>query len=137
MRQRVVLFLALFIGVLVFVEPALAHHAFATAFDYPKPVMKRGYITKLQWTNPHVWFYINVKDEVTGKTENWGFEMGGPGALRREDWNKDTFKLGEEVIIDGSLARDGSNRANARTVTMVRTGHKFGAASSENTTPNP
>jgi hypothetical protein len=131
MSHRIVGCLAVLIGLLLAAAPVLAHHAFATEFDASKPVTKRGIVTKLEWTNPHVWFYINVKDE-RGQIVNWGFEMGGPGALNGQGWNRNTLKIGDEVIVEGSLARANNNRGNARSVTMVKSGQKMNAASSQN-----
>jgi hypothetical protein len=85
----------------------------------------------VDWTNPHVWFYINVKDEKTGKVTNWGFEMGPPHGLQARGWTRDLMKIGDEVIVTGSAAKNGSNRANARNVTLAKTGKAYGAASSE------
>ena len=90
----------------------------------------KGIVTKIDWANPHVWFYINVKTE-TGLIENWGFEMGGPNALRNQGWTRDTMKIGDEVIVDGSLAKNGSKNVNAKSLTMASTGKKLGAASSQ------
>jgi hypothetical protein len=131
MSHRIVGCLAVVLGLLLSAAPVIAHHAFATEFDASKPVTKRGIVTKLEWTNPHVWFYINVKDE-RGQIANWGFEMGGPGALGNQGWNRNTLKIGDEVIVEGSMARAGNNRGNARSVTMVKSGQKMNAASSEN-----
>jgi len=130
MSQHLVRGLGLVFGVLLSVGPALAHHAFATEFDANKPVTFRGFVTKIEWTNPHAWFYVNVKDE-SGKVENWGFEMGAPGALGREGLRRETLKIGDEVIVEGSLARNGSNRVNAKNLTLVSTGKKYGTASSQ------
>jgi hypothetical protein len=131
MSHRIVGCLAVVLGLLLSAAPVIAHHAFATEFDASKPVSKRGIVTKLEWTNPHVWFYVNVKDE-RGQIQNWGFEMGGPGALGNQGWNRNTLKIGDEVIVEGSMARAGNNRGNARSVTMVKSGQKMNAASSEN-----
>jgi len=110
---------------------AVAHHAFSAEFDRDKRVEMRGYVTKVEWTNPHVWFYINVKDEKTGKVTTWGFEMGPPHGLQARGWTRELMKIGDEVIVTGSLAKNGSNRANARDVILAKTGKTYGAASSE------
>jgi len=112
-----------------------AHHSFAAEFDSEKPITLTGTVTKVEWTNPHVWVYLNVKDKDTGAVTNWGFEMGPPHGLQRRGWRRDTLKIGEEVTIVGSMAKNGSKRMNARTVTLTSTGGRpgetLGAASSE------
>ena len=134
MRQIVVasLAVALLVGA---VAPLLAHHSFAAEFDRDKMVTMKGWVTKVEWTNPHVWFYINVKDEKTGRMVNWGFEMGPPHGLQGRGWTRTTMKLGDQIEVTGTLAKNGSKRGNARTVTMVSTGKRLGAASSEAETP--
>jgi Family of unknown function (DUF6152) len=127
--QRAVVSLILVSALLLSVAPAVAHHAFATEFDAEKQVMKKGIVTKIDWANPHVWFYLNVKNE-NGTVENWGFEMGGPNSLRNSGWTKETMKIGDELIVEGFLARNGSRNVNAKNVTMAATGKKLGAASS-------
>jgi len=129
--QRIVLSSLLITGLLLAAMPAMAHHAFATEFDAQKPVTVKGIVTKIDWANPHVWFYINVKTD-SGLIENWGFEMGGPNSLRTSGWTRETMKIGDEVIIEGSLAKNGSHNVNAKNVTMASTGKKLGAASSGN-----
>ena len=112
----------------VWVAPVNAHHSFAAEFDARKPVMLKGVVTQIDWTNPHVWFYVNVKDEE-GHTTRWGIEMGAPHQLQQRGWLRDTMKVGDVVTVAGSLARDGSKRANARVVTTAD-GKTLGAASS-------
>ena len=112
-----------------------AHHSFDAEFDRSKPITITGIVTKVEWTNPHVWFYINVKDEKSGQVTNWGAEMGPPHGLQRRGWRRTTLAIGEEVTVAGSLAKNGSKRMNARQVTMTSTGGRPGealdAASSE------
>ena len=93
-----------------------------------------GLCHKDRMDEPHVWFYVNIKNP-DGTTTNWGFEMGPPHGLQNRGWTRTTMKLGDEVIVNGTVAKNGSNRVNARSVTMAATGQKLGAASSEAETP--
>jgi hypothetical protein len=121
-------------GVLLAAAPLLAHHSFAAEYDAKKPFEMKGVITKVDWMNPHVYFYIDVKDD-SGKIANWAFEMGPPRLLERGGWKKSTMKEGDEVIVSGTLAKDGGKHGNARSVTLANTGQKLGGASSEGTIP--
>ena len=94
-----------------------AHHAFAAEYDENKRVTVSGTVTKFQWTNPHAWLYVDGKDE-SGKVSSWSFEMGRPNGLVHRGWRKAELKKGDEVTVEGYGAKDGSDVANARTVTM-------------------
>ena len=117
------------LGGLLAVMPAKAHHSFAAEYDSTKAVTLKGIVTKVDWMNPHVYFYIDV--ETDGKITNWGLEMGPPNMLERSGWSRNTMHIGDEVVVEGTLAKDGSKQANARSVTMADSGKKLGAASSE------
>jgi len=121
-------------GVLLTAATASAHHSFAAEYDSAKKVTIKGIVTKIDWMNPHVYFYIDVQDEG-GNINNWALEMGPPNGLQRSGWTRNTMKIGDEVIVEGTLAKDGSKQANARSVVMAATGKKLGAASSETTNP--
>ena len=112
-----------------------AHHSFAAEFDGEKRVTLTGNVTKVEWTNPHVWFYFNVKDPKTGQVTNWGAEMGPPHGLQRRGWRRETLKLGDSITVEGSLAKNGTKRMNASKVTLTTTGGRPGetldAASSQ------
>ena len=94
-----------------------AHHSFAAEFDGDKPVRLIGTITRIQWTNPHSYFYLDVKDSQ-GHVNNWACESSNPGALSRRGWNKGDLKFGDQLIVDGYLAKDGSRLIDARRVTL-------------------
>ena len=118
------------LSLLAAAAPIHAHHSFAAEFDATKPVKMTGTVTKIEWTNPHVWFYVDIKDE-TGKVTNWGFELGSPNGLMRGGWTRNSMKVNEVVTVEGSAAKDGSNHVNARTVTLTSSGQKLFAASSQ------
>ena len=109
------------VGMLVGAMPVLAHHSFAAEFDAAKPVTVTGTVTKVEWMNPHARFYIDVKDE-SGKVANWEFELGSPNGLMRQGWTRNSMKIGDNVSVDGFMAKDGSKLANARTIKRAETG---------------
>ena len=98
--------------------PLSAHHAFAAEFDAKMPIKLEGTVTRLQWTNPHAWIYMDVK-KPDGTLENWGFEVGTPTVLFRRGFTKDSLQPGTRVVVDGYRAKDGSRRANGRDITFV------------------
>ena len=111
--------------------PMAAHHSFAAEFDITKPVTITGKVTKIEWTNPHAYLFIDVADAQTGAVTNWEIEMGSPNGLTRLGWTRTLLKPGDAVTVEGSLGRNKPNLANARSVVMTETGKKLGAASSE------
>jgi hypothetical protein len=111
--------------------PLVAHHSFAAEYDSKQPITLKGAVTKVEWMNPHVYFYIDVRDEQTGKIENWAWEMGAPAVIQRNGWTRNSMKLGDIVIVEGTRAKSGKLHGNARSVTLASTGKKLGAGSSE------
>jgi hypothetical protein len=114
--------------------PLAAHHSFSAEYGN-EPVSLKGAVTKIEWQNPHVFFYIDVRDEQTEKVTNWALEMGAPAVIQRLGWSRTTMKIGDVVIVTGTKAKNGKPLANARAVVMASTGKKLGAGSSEGVTP--
>jgi Family of unknown function (DUF6152) len=106
----------------------LAHHSFAAEYDPNKTMQVSGKVTKVEWTNPHARFYVDVKDEQEGTT-NWNFELGSITVLQRLGWRRNSLQVGDQVTVAGYPAKDGSKRANARNVVMAD-GRKVFAGSS-------
>jgi len=135
MKLRSVMGCAVFLSAFAAAVPASGHHSFAAEYDSTKPVKLTGNVTRIDWQNPHVYFYIDVKNSDTGRVENWAFEMGAPSVIARQGWTKTTMKVGDVVIVEGTRAKDGGTHGNARSVYMASTGKKLGAGSSEGVTP--
>jgi len=94
------------------------------------PLKLTGIVTKVEWQNPHVWFYIDVKNDG-GKVTNWGLELGSPNGLMRAGWTRNSIKIGDALNVEGSRARDGSNVGNATVIVLASTGRRLFAASSQ------
>src|SRR5690349_504230 len=116
MRPKLAVALAI-AGLFVNAAPVFAHHAFSAEFDAKRPVKLRGVVTKMEWINPHSWIHIDVKD-ASGKVTPWMVEGGAPNALLRRGFTKKSLPVGTEVLIEGYQAKDGSNRANGRDITL-------------------
>ena len=123
------------LALLASMSGVMAHHSFSAEFDASKTFKFTGPVTKVEWMNPHTFFYIDVKDEKTGKVTNWAMEMGSPNGLMRNGWTRNSMKIGDVVTVEGSMAKDGSPTGNARTVVLEKTGQRLFAGSSQGTTP--
>jgi hypothetical protein len=134
MRKILLTSVSSLVPALAWLSAAQAHHSFRSQYDADQPITLTGYVTKVEWMNPHVYFYIDVENEQTGEIENWGFEMGPPHMLQNRGWKRNSMQIGDAVEVHGTRARDGSFTANARRVTMTATGEVLGAASSEGQT---
>lgn len=126
--------LASFAVALMLGGPAVgAHHSFVAEYDGNKPVKVTGAVTKVEWQNPHIWFYVDVKDD-SGRVTNWGFSGGAPGILQRRGIPRNALKVGDVVVVEGFRARDGSNNASGGRVTFSD-GRSVFTASSEDKAP--
>ena len=125
MRKTVLLAAA---AILLAAAPSIAHHAFSAEFDQAKPVKVQGEISRLEWTNPHAWLFIDSKD-AAGKPVTWRFEMGAPNALLRAGWSKSDIKPGTQVTVSGFLARSGGSVGNAFQVRLPDGRDLFAASS--------
>jgi hypothetical protein len=103
--------------IILLLAATLAHHSFAAEFDQNKAIRLNGSVTKVEWFNPHIWVYLDVKDDK-GVVQKWQCEGGAPNTLTRNGWTKDSLKPGNEVTIEGYLAKDGSRTCNARSVKL-------------------
>lgn len=118
MRNRLISFVAAAAGAVLAAASASAHHAFSAEFDNDKPIRLEGTVTKWEWINPHAWINLDVVND-SGEVEQWRVEGGAPNALIRRGWTKDSLPPGTEIIVEGFLARDGSNRASGRDITFT------------------
>src|SRR2546425_10152046 len=118
MNHKFLTVMASGIGLLLISASLFGHHSDAAQFDVSKPIKVTGVVKKVEWTNPHVWFYVDVKDEK-GNVTTWGFAGAPPGALMRRGITKDVLKIGSVVNVEGARARDGSNNASSRSVTFA------------------
>jgi hypothetical protein len=116
-------------------QPIAAHHSFAAEFDANAPIELTGTVTKVEWANPHTYFYMDVTSPK-GDVENWALEMGSPNGLMRRGWTRDSMKIGDVVTVTGSRAKDGSAKGNARSVTLAGGKRLFAGSSQDNAEAN-
>ena len=133
LRNWFIVVLAVSVGEVAAV-PLVAHHSEAAEYDATKPVRVTGIVKKVEWTNPHIWFYVEGTDEVSGRTAVWGFSGAAPNGLRRRGITKESLKIGDTVKVQGVLAKDGSANAASRGVTFSD-GRQVFTASAETPTP--
>jgi hypothetical protein len=134
MRAKFAVFASV-VGMILGTGSAIAHHSFAAEFDASRALTLKGIVTKIEWQNPHTYFYLDVTGP-DGKVVNWGMEMGSPNGLMRQGWTRNTLKVGDAVTVEGSQAKDGTNVGNARVVILDATGQRLFAASSQTQTPH-
>ena len=111
-----------------------AHHSFAAQYDANKPVTLKGIVSKVEWTNPHARFYVDVRDE-SGAVTNWNLELASPNVLVRNGWSRKSLNVGDEIVVEGSLAKDGSKMANARVVRLADGRRVFAGSSGGDAPP--
>jgi Family of unknown function (DUF6152) len=114
--------------------PAIAHHSFAAQYDADKPITLKGTVSKIEWTNPHARFYVDVRDEK-GTVTNWNLELASPNVLVRNGWSRKSLTVGDEIVVEGSLAKDGSKMANARVVRLADGRRVFAGSSGGDAPP--
>jgi hypothetical protein len=129
MTRRIVSLWIAAVSLVAVSAPLFAHHSFEAEFDRSKQVSLTGTVTKVEWMNPHTYFYIDVKDPKTGKVQNWACEMGSPNGLTGRGWTRNTLRVGLVVTVPGSRAKDGSLKINAASVSLPD-GRALNAASS-------
>lgn len=107
--------------------PSSAHHSFSAQYDADQQITLRGFVTKIEWRNPHAYFYMDV-DEGGGNYRQWAFEMGAPIMLQRRGWTRNSLRIGDIVEVNGARARDGSPLVNATAVLFPDTGERLTAS---------
>jgi hypothetical protein len=134
MRAKLTVAVGSLAGLLIGSVPVMAHHSFAAEYDASKPIKLTGTVTKIEWTNPHCFFNIHVKNE-SGKIDTWALELGNPNALLRNGWTPKSVKIGDEISVEGTRAKDGSLLGNARSMVLMSTGQRLFAGSSQTAVP--
>jgi hypothetical protein len=132
MKVRFFSCLTLGLGMLCLAAATQAHHSFPAQYDANNRTTLTGAVTRVEWANPHIYFYVDVTDEDSGEVTNYAFEMGGINRLIRLGWHRDSLQPGDIVTVEGALARDGSPLVNASEVIMTKTGQRMFAGSSQN-----
>ncbi len=127
MRRNTFRLLAAAVGFLCATAPLFAHHSFTAQYDRNKPIKFTGTVTKVEWMNPHIYYYVDVKDQ-SGKVMSYAVEGGTPNSLYRQGWRKDSLKVGDTVTVEGFQAKNGSNHINGRNVTLPGGKRVFGGS---------
>jgi len=135
MRARIV-WVTLALMAAVWGPAVRAHHSFAAEYDANKPVTLKGTVSKVEWTNPHARFYVDVKDDK-GAVTTWNLELASPNVLRRNGWTRTSLNVGDEVTVEGAMAKDGSKMANARAVKLADGRRVFAGSSGGDVPPPP
>ena len=130
MKNNLLISVVTWLGLSLMASPGLAHHAFSAEFDAEKPIKLVGTVTKVEWQNPHTWFYIDVEDD-NGNISNWAMELASPNLLMRNGWTRSSMKVGDAVTVEGFHAKNGSNTGNARAVILNATGQSLFTGSSD------
>lgn len=129
MNHRQVVLAGLLAGLVLAAGPATGHHAFTAQYDENQPIEFTGIVAKVEWMNPHAYFYVNVEDEATGEVTYWAAEMGSPASLMRRGWTRNSMRIGDVVTVEGSRAKDGSALMNARSIVLADNGRRLFAGS--------